>query len=142
MVEVVIKEVEGIKIYLSDKDDYVMNEIWYIVGVTIPSLLVLFMYLLISPIPPSQMLNNIFGFIIAWLSFAFITFMFVCTCCYKTIPSYEIYDRENISSETVHKTNPEEDQIAICKAAKRVEQKILDINQEGKNLEIIASRCR
>lgn len=59
------------------------------------------------------------------------------------IKTYEVYLKSKVmESKTIIRTNPEDDQISVCKAAKEFEIKILKNDEERKSLQIIAERCK
>lgn len=62
---------------------------------------------------------------------------------WTTFPGYHVYISGHRECDVyIIKTSPEEDQIAICKAAKELEPKAKEFDDHEKELERIASKCK
>ena len=59
------------------------------------------------------------------------------------VPAYRVYTGSDISGATIIKTtNPQADQIAICKAAKEIESRCHEIAAKRAELDRIAAGCK
>ena len=135
MSEVIIKEIGENVIWLKEINAYEFRIYPAIIGTSVIIIITLFLYI-ISP------LNTAINVCIPVIGLLFSMVVILVGMYDKIIPSYEVSCGFYIGGEIIHKTNPEDDQIAICKAANRLEQKILDNIQKDNKLEIIASKCR
>lgn len=135
---VLIKEIDKYRIWLTETDAYEFNFRSAIMGTGIFIIIMLFLYVISIALdsPPT------ISYLIIIMGTLFPLATILAGAYDKTIPSYKVNSGYYMGSEIIHKTNPEDDQIAICKAVKKLEQNILNKIEEDNKLEIIAAKCR
>ena len=133
-----IKKVGDFEINLSEQNDHKFNwKSFYkgVVFITVMSIVTFFAFEFVGGS------HSIYYGLFVWGSMMGTSLM---TSIYDDIvPSYLVSSNYYMSSDIyVKKENSDIDQIEVCKAAKKIEQKILDKIAKDNKLEMIASNCR
>lgn len=148
-----IKQIGDEHIYFDD----CQIENWKVVVSIIAILAIIIASLLFMYAPPTTNLENESLYLIGNIVLCIIMGILLATLCMLLIimmspkswfsdPGYNIYISGHSTTSGcsiyIKSTSPEEDQIAICKAAKELEPKAKEFDDHEKELERIASKCK
>jgi hypothetical protein len=147
--DAIIKKVEGYTIDLSDSNKYGMNWLKFLTYNIIIGIMYFVLYFngLSKPIILTSIEKYPVDILpIIWIMIILITLIIeivITESSMYSTPSYRVscscWDVDTI---TVIKTTTDADQIAICKAAQKIESDIKLVIQRTKELETIASKCK
>lgn len=134
-----IKNVDGIGIWV--KEDYIASPNMWLTVATSGGI---FLFLISLPfiITPTDRFDSA-SYVFISLFLAFVAAMMCCVNTMKNIDTYVVYSGSEGEGITVFKTtNPQADQIAICKAAKQIESQCHEIAAKRAELDRIAAGCK